>query len=272
MSSYLPACWPVFWFEQRRSYFGRIRRARGRLHYAVQAMIPLGILLLLCIWSNARTIANSDFAFFWHNTCWHLILGGQLWLTLALAPVLAARSITRERKQGTLDLLLMTPVPSYSLTVQKLCSVLVHFLPVPLLTLLITPLLVIYKEISLIEFVLAYLVLFMQMASIAAIGLYCSCRSTSIWGVLLWSYFFGICSICLIDGAQSHYASIVQIFISQADFPFPVFTPPNAAPYIAATEVHRLCAYLLLSLLFILLITIALNVMRGRRGYMLISP
>ncbi|MHB9130103.1 MAG: ABC transporter permease [Armatimonadota bacterium] len=118
---YLPENYPVFWDEVRR-------RLRGRGTYKLAiftAILLLGVGLGFIL---PALIPDAIGGGLWHGLLW---LQGVL--VLFLIPGLAASAFTVERERGALDFLLLLPISTRSLVLQKcagVCSLLVYLMAV----------------------------------------------------------------------------------------------------------------------------------------------
>ncbi len=158
---------PVFWREMTRSGL-RGRHTRRALLYA--SLLPAFALLIVSF-----VMAGSSFA---HDTLslLDLGLGG---LALVVSAVAAATALPREREQGSLDLLLTTPLPASQLVLGQGFGVLVWALPVFLPAWLITGWLVEFAETSHGGYSIAFFVSLLVLRAalfvcVVLIGCFCS--------------------------------------------------------------------------------------------------
>lgn len=158
-----------------RELRGRMRGARAFVMVALYQLLLGGITILVygLWWSETRYYGNPDPSAA-GEVVFYVSVGFQLIAVAVLAPALTAGSITGERQKQTFDLLRTTLLPAQSIVGGKHLSALTFLLMVILTSLPVTSLAFLLGGITLLEFLIAFLLLAVTAFGFSAQGIFVS--------------------------------------------------------------------------------------------------
>lgn len=168
MAIYLPTQCPVFWEEFRR----RMRGGRAFVVLLAYVLVLIGLLYFV-----TRVLQLGDDPQGWQQigkTLWLTFLFGQMVVITLISPGLTAGAISSEREQGTLDLLLLTRMSSFSIVLGKFLGAIGQMLLIILAGLPVIAVVFFFGGVSPGEMAIGYIVILATGIGYSSLGLLAS--------------------------------------------------------------------------------------------------
>ena len=184
MAVYLPIQCPVFWEELRR----RMRGGRAFITLLIYTAI---LVLLLFLVTLSKQVGDDPRAWpEFGKTLWVVFLFGQLVVITFISPGLTAGAISAEKEQGTLGLLMLTRMSSFSIVMGKFFGAIGQMLLILFAGLPVISVVFMFGGVSPMEIAVGYSLILVAGIGYASLGFLASCMFSRITAAVAWAYGF----------------------------------------------------------------------------------